>query len=80
LEIHTPELSIARTAVLDYFQSPQQRRLEKIFSWEEEYVLKPGKNVIVYLRMVAREVGLPFTRPYTWLLDGNPTISYMVRS
>lgn len=33
IEIHTPELHIARTAVLDYFQSPQQRKLSKIFTW-----------------------------------------------
>jgi hypothetical protein len=30
IEIHTPELCVARTAVLDYFQSPQQRKLEKV--------------------------------------------------
>jgi len=29
LELHTPELAIARTAVLDYFQSPAQTRLGK---------------------------------------------------
>ena len=35
IELHTAELSVARTAVLDYFQSPAQQRLEKIFTWEE---------------------------------------------
>ena len=35
IELHSAELSIARTAVLDYFQSPAQRRLQKIFFWEE---------------------------------------------
>ena len=30
MEVHYPELSVARTAVLDYFQSPNQRRLEKV--------------------------------------------------
>ena len=33
IEIHSAELSIARTAVLDYFTSPAQKRLDKIFSW-----------------------------------------------
>ena len=78
LEIHTPELAVARTAVLDYFQSPQQRRLEKIFSWEEHFELKPGKNLIKYLRMVAKEVGFPVQRPHYWLLDNNPICSIMV--
>lgn len=79
LEIHTPELSIARTAVLDYFQSPQQRRLDKIFSWDEEYILKPTKNMVTFLRMIAREVGLPIIRPHFWLVDSMPTSSYLVR-
>ena len=39
IEVHYPELSVARTAVLDYFQSPSQNRLEKIFSWEDEFIL-----------------------------------------
>ncbi len=30
MEIHCPELSVARTAVIDYFQSPLQQRLEKV--------------------------------------------------
>eukprot|EP01038_Epipyxis_sp_PR26KG_P004031 gene4031-5768_t len=80
LEIHSPELSIARTAVLDYFQSPQQRRLEKIFSWEEDFVLKPGKPLIQYLRMVAREIGLPISKPHCWLLDYNPISSQLIKN
>lgn len=75
LEIHTPELCIARTAVLDYFQSPQQRRLEKIFSWEEEFLLKPGKNLIKYLRLVSKEIGLPIFKPHHHLLDSSPMSS-----
>ena len=43
VEIYTPELAVARTAVLDYYDSPLQRRLEKIFSWEEQYLLRPGR-------------------------------------
>ena len=30
MEIHCPELSVARTAVIDYFQSPLQQRLDKV--------------------------------------------------
>lgn len=78
LEIHTPELSIARTAILDYFQSPNQRRYEKIFSWEEEYILKPGKNLIKYLRLVSKEIGLPIFKPHHLLLDGAPMTSNLV--
>ena len=32
VEIHSPELAVARTAVLDYFQSPDQARLEKVLN------------------------------------------------
>jgi hypothetical protein len=28
--VHSPELSVARTAVIDYFQSPAQAKLLKI--------------------------------------------------
>lgn len=80
LEIHTPELAIARTAVLDYFQSPQQRRLEKLFNWEENFVLKPGKALIKYFRMIAREIALPITRPTVWLLDSNPISSDLMKN
>jgi thiol-disulfide isomerase/thioredoxin len=80
LEVHTPELAIAKTAVLDYFQSPQQRRLEKIFCWEENYSLKPNKALIKYLRMIAKEVALPVQRPFAWLLDGSPITSDLIKN
>jgi hypothetical protein len=80
LEVHTPELCVARTAVLDYFQSPHQRRLEKIFSWEEDFILKPGKNLIKYLRLVSKEIGLPIFKPHYLLIDGNPMTSNLVHS
>ena len=79
IEVHYPELSVARTAVLDYFQSPSQNRLEKIYSWEDEFVLRPGKNLIRYLRMVGREIALPIARPYAQLCDSRPTSSHLVR-
>lgn len=78
VEIHTPELCVARTAVLDYFQSPSQRRLDKIFAWEEDYILKPGRNLIRYLRMVSKEIGLPVFKPHFYLVDGNPMTSNLV--
>jgi len=78
IEVHYPELSVARTAVLDYFQSPAQIRLEKIFSWEEEFALKPGKNLIKYLRMVGKEIALPIVRPYAQLCDSQPISSHLV--
>lgn len=78
LEIHTPELCIARTAVLDYFQSPAQRKLEKIFAWEEEFILRPGKNLIKYLRMVSKEIGLPIFKPHMYMCDSNPISSNLV--
>eukprot|EP01033_Poteriospumella_lacustris_P010457 gene10460-7435_t len=80
LEVHTPELAIAKTAVLDYFQSPQQRRLEKIFTWEENYVLKPNKPLVKYLRMIAKETALAVQRPYQWFLDNNPISSDLFKN
>lgn len=71
-------MSVARTAVIDYFQSPSQIRLEKIFAWEEEYILKPGKNLIKYLRMVGKEIALPIVRPYAQLCDSQPISSHLV--
>ncbi len=43
IELHQPELSVARTAVLDYFLSPQQSQLQKIFTWEDDPHLRPTK-------------------------------------
>ena len=37
LEVHAPELCVARTAVIDYFSSPQQAMLQKIFTWEDHH-------------------------------------------
>jgi hypothetical protein len=80
LEIHSPELNIAKTAVLDYFQSPSQRRLEKIFSWEENFNNKPGKSLIKYIRMVCREIGYSSPTPHFLLLDGSPIYSHLIKN
>jgi hypothetical protein len=37
IELHTPELSVARAAVLDYFS--EQRSLTKIFNWQDGHHL-----------------------------------------
>ncbi len=50
MEVHSPELSVARCAVLDYFMGPAQRRLEPIFDFERKYKLKPSR----YLKKVSR--------------------------
>jgi hypothetical protein len=48
------------TRVLDYFLSAHQKKLAKIFAWETEFKLSPGRNLIKYLRMVQRETGLSY--------------------
>jgi hypothetical protein len=80
IEIHYPELSIARTAVLDYFHSPSQQRLHKIFSWEDEFILKPGKNLIKFLRMVSRDIGMPIGRPNMLIVDTKPMSSLLMKN
>lgn len=78
IEIHTPELCVARTAILDYFQSPFQRRLLKIFAWEEDFINKPGKPLIRFIRMVSREIALPISKPHMMLYDAKPISSQLV--
>ena len=72
IEAHTPELCVARTRILDYFQSPAQRRLEKIFNWERHYELRPDRALIKYLRAVQREIALSDSNPHLLLIDGSP--------
>eukprot|EP00808_Paulinella_micropora_P006835 g75373.t1 len=68
-EIHNMELSVARTAVLDYFQSPEQRALEKIFVWEANYYLKPEKTLIRYIRNICRELAASVPMPHLEMQD-----------
>lgn len=42
--------------MLDYFQSPMQQSLTKIFTWENNFVLRPGRNMIQFLRNVCRDI------------------------
>ena len=81
IELHYPELSIARTAVLDYFQSPEQKRLAKIFTWEENYDLKPGEHLIKYLRNVCRELGIADPNHHLFINDDYATrFTALIRS
>jgi hypothetical protein len=80
IELHNAELSVARTAILDYFQSPAQKRLEKMFEWEFEYHVRPDKNTVRYLRMVAREIGYGNPRPHFGLIDSNPMSSLLMKN
>lgn len=80
MEMHVPELNITRTAILDYFQSPAQRQLAKIFSWEDDFILKPGRPLIQYLRNVSRDIAAPITRPHTLLTDQLPEQSVLKKN
>ena len=80
IEIHSPELSIAKTAVLDYFQSPIQNMLNKLFTWEDEFCLKPTKNLIQYLRNISREIAFPVLNPHQMLLDNHPATSEIMKN
>jgi hypothetical protein len=80
MEVHYAELCITRTAVLDYFQSEEQKRLAKIFSFEENYKLHPGRELIKYLRAIGREVASQVSAVHTELQDGLPEQSLLLRN
>ena len=80
MEVHYAELSVTRTAVLDYFQSEEQKRLAKIFSFEEHYKLHPGKELVKYLRAIGREVASKVSAVQTELLDDLPESSLLLRN
>ena len=80
IEVYSPELVCARAAILDYFDSPLQRKLDKIFHWEDQYQLAPGRNLIKYLRMIAREIAMPNNNPHMWLCDDVPEASKILKN
>lgn len=80
MEVHYPELNIARTAVLDYFNSPQQKRLEKVFHWEQTYELRPGKSLVRLVRNLFHELAHSNPRPHLALVDGLPINSFIIRN
>ena len=43
MEVHVPQVCVRRTAVLDYFQSPEQKQLHKIFTWENAFPVRPNR-------------------------------------
>lgn len=69
LEVHVPELCVARTAVLDYFSSPQQRMLSKIFTWEDHHQVRLSKNTAKYLRNICRELAMDTANPSQLLVN-----------
>lgn len=80
IEVHTPALVCARAAILDYFDSPLQRKLDKIFHWEDAYTLAPGRSLVKYLRLIAREIAMSNTNPHIWLCDDVPESSKILKN
>ena len=58
IEAHAPALAVCRSAVLDYFNSPDQRGLEKIMAFEDAFELRPGRPTVALLRNLCRELSL----------------------
>jgi len=80
MEIHYPELAVARTAVLDYFNSPQQRRLEKVFDWEANFELKPTRSLVKMVRHLCRATAMADPRPHMLLCDYYPDRSLLLKN
>lgn len=80
IEVHYPELNVARTAVIDYFQSPAQKRLAKIYTWENNFVLRPGRNLIQYLRNICRDIAASIPAPQQLLCDSSPEASLLLKN
>jgi len=77
ISVHSPELNVARTEVLDYFQSAYQQNLDTIFPWDEDHWPKPGRHTIRLFRNVCRERGFHRTNPHFILLTRNPITEKM---
>jgi len=77
IEMHYPELVVARTAVIDYFTSPQQQQYQKIFTWEDDFRLLPTLATMKYLRNICREVAAPVHNAHQMLLTGDPKVSFL---
>ena len=78
--MHYPELNLVRTAVLDYFDSPEQKRLAKIFSWEDSFTLPPGQNLIKYLRNINRDIAYAAPAVHASLFDALPESSLLMKN
>lgn len=79
MEVHSPELSVARTAVVDYFTSPDQRRLDKVFDWENDYVMRPTRPLIKMLRHMCRSLAWTSVTPHMLLCDQRPESSLLFK-
>ena len=60
IQVHTAELNIARTAVLDYFTA--QAGAEEIFTWEDGNGVQEGTNK--YVSAIAKELAFPKNSPH----------------
>ena len=69
IEAHAPALAVCRSAVLDYFNSPDQRGLEKIMAFEDAFELRPGRPTVALLRNLCRELSLATPNPHLELCD-----------
>ena len=74
------QVVVARAAILDYFESPAQKKLDKIFTWDDNFVLKPGRPLIKLLRMIGREIALQALNPHRLLLDNTPESSILMHN
>ena len=67
IEVHNPELSITRTAILDYFES--QRRLVKILNWNDGHMFE--EPVKEFLGTLCASLAFP--------TDEKSMVGYMVQ-
>lgn len=69
LELHTPELALTRTALLDYFLSQKYSPCKTIFNWHEGSMLEP--SVAEFLVSLCRDIAYPS--------DQKALIGYMIK-
>ncbi|KAH8048644.1 hypothetical protein JL721_11890 [Aureococcus anophagefferens] len=80
IEAHAPALAVCRSAVLDYFSSPDQRGLEKIMAFEDAFELRPGRPTVALLRNLCRELSLATPNPHLELCDALPCTSNVMKN
>jgi hypothetical protein len=47
---------------------------------QEQYPLAPGRNLIKFLRMIAREIAMPNANPHAWMCDEVPEGSKILKN
>eukprot|EP00961_Rhodomonas_salina_P047168 633246-Rhodomonas_salina.2 len=50
------QVAVCRAALLDYFEGPAQKKLEKIFTWEDSFSLVPSRSTAKWLRLTTRSM------------------------